>query len=723
MRAFLSHASADAGTALELAKHLLRCLDSVFYFEEYERSSREGFQTAIAEELERCDVLVVLVGRKLASARTAMDSYQIDEAQTFDRINRSRRERRGRVFFVHLRDEAGSPFELPVALNTMSGFPRYDLPEQGEDVFGSRTRVVAARIIACLDRPWRSSDDLPLEPHLFSSEKEIADFFEYKADAGDELYLAPGDAEIHAEMRRKILKGCPSTWPTVQKMPGEIENPINQEILGHYRDPDAEVVVNAQFRKGHNPGLRVPEAGPRKRLRFGRDTDGLKAAILVSGGIAPGTNAVIDGIVQRHRLYAHEGNYRVSVVGIEHGFRGFQPFTSRLLDPNETSRFASTSGSLLPTSRVEALLGDKRHEKLEDIARQLANHEEIDILYVIGGDGSMRAAHALWSIAEELFSKQFLKRRLSVVGVPKTMDNDILWMWQSFGFLSAVEKAREIVQDLSTEVTSNPRACVVQLFGSDSGFVVSHAVLASSVGTCDAALIPEVPFCTHGLADHLIHAIYNRDHPHLRVETRSQRIPSTMVVMAETAIPVDAEDYLHDSNVELRTKERKALEWFDSQRAEGRRIQGRTPDELRDAGMKIVVRGIGKHVSQRHHVYAENANRALPPVDWSSLRLFTSEPRHLLRTIAPNTVDLISAQRLGLLAVDNALAGYTDFMISQWLTEYVLVPLKLVTLGRKRIPEGGMFWKSVLAKTRQPSRMICRDCVNRFQLGSGQRQG
>jgi 6-phosphofructokinase 1 len=79
----------------------------------------------------------------------------------------------------------------------------------------------------------------------------------------------------------------------------------------------------------------------------------------------------------------------------------------------------------------------------------------------------------------------------------------------------------------------------------------------------------------------------------------------------------------------------------------------------------------------------------------------TNEPRHILRAIPPTTSDIIMGQRLGTLAVDNAMAGYTDFMISQWLTEFVLVPLKLVVLGRKRIPQTGMFWKSVLAKTQQ----------------------
>ena len=148
----------------------------------------------------------------------------------------------------------------------------------------------------------------------------------------------------------------------------------------------------------------------------------------------------------------------------------------------------------------------------------------IEVLYVIGGDGSMKAAHALWHHAREKDVK------LSVVSIPKTMDNDILWMWQSFGFLSAVQRAREIIEQLSTEVSSNPRLCVLQLFGSDSGFVVSHSVLASATGQCDAALIPEAPFSMLGLARYLSG----------EVRKRGDRIPHGLIVLAETAIPMDA---------------------------------------------------------------------------------------------------------------------------------------------------------------------------------------
>ncbi len=94
-----------------------------------------------------------------------------------------------------------------------------------------------------------------------------------------------------------------------------------------------------------------------------------------------------------------------------------------------------------------------------------------------------------------------------------------------------------------------------------------------------------------------------------------------------------------------------------------------------------------------------------PAEYWKDFRVITNEPRHLIRSIPPSVTDVIFGERLGALAVDNAMAGYTDFMVSQWLTEFVLVPLKLVVLGRKRVPIDGIFWKSVLSKTGQASSM------------------
>ena len=153
--------------------------------------------------------------------------------------------------------------------------------------------------------------------------------------------------------------------------------------------------------------------------------------------------------------------------------------------------------------------------------------------------------------------------------------------------------------------------------------------------------------------------------------------------MAETAIPRDADKYLDVPEIGLTKAEKAVVKKFVE---DNRRVQGQADDDLRMAGLKMVSRGLELRIKEQGGY-------------WKSFRLFTNEPRHLIQAIEPSCSDVIMAQRLGFLGVDMALAGYEDCMISQWLTEYVAVPLELVVLGRKRIPPQGIFWRSVLAST------------------------
>ena len=323
--------------------------------------------------------------------------------------------------------------------------------------------------------------------------------------------------------------------------------------------------------------LSFPEAGPREYLYFPRRGRQLTVAILVSGGIAPGINAVIDGIVQRHWLYAERHGYAengLMILGLRNGFRAFDNLTANhfLLASShrryvgmggrrlETPNHVNEGGSILGTSRVDELIDlEHREAELAKIIGILAANN-VDILYIIGGDGSMKAAHAIWSMAQTIQTRA--NAPLSVVAIPKTMDNDILWVWQSFGFLSAVEKAREIIEQLNTEVTSNPRLCIAQLFGSDSGFVVSHAVLASGTGHCDLALIPEVEFSMEKIAEYLTRKILNR----------GLHLPHALVVMSETAIPLDAMRYVGapgeepEIDIQLSHEEKAAIREFQAMR-------------------------------------------------------------------------------------------------------------------------------------------------------------
>jgi 6-phosphofructokinase 1 len=542
---------------------------------------------------------------------------------------------------------------------------------------------VAERIIHILrlDNPF----DVPIG-YPFDYEKKIIEAY------------AVGNGEVGPD---KVGQGCPAKWPDVERIGKFVKvNPVGADILGDYRKESAAIVVDTRVgwqepdqSQQQTETLTFPEAGPRERLNYPVG-DHLTVGILVSGGIAPGINAVIESIVNRHTLYRDkhkkkEGtDYALRIRGYLEGFQGFVRRTDNWmpLDSDRVKGLAGQAGAILRTSRAEELLSEdvgQRYDHFMEVITQLWG-ANVQILYVIGGEGSMKAAHAIWKIARDR------NRPISVIGIPKTMDNDILWVWQSFGFLSAVEEARKAILNLHTEARSNPRLSIIQLFGSDSGFVVSHAALAS--GVCDAALIPEVRFrikrcpiekCP-GLG--LSHYIRGR----LQQRLIDQDSPSALIVMAETAIPEDALDYVDDPEIRLFKEEKDAVREFLQRKG---RNPGQTPDELRSAGVKIVSRALFNDI------------RAMKDTNpyWEKYRVFTNEPRHLLRSIAPSVSDVVFGERLGALAVDNAMAGYTDFMVSQWLTEYVLVPLKLVILGRKRVREDGMFWKSVLASTGQDS--------------------
>jgi 6-phosphofructokinase 1 len=516
--------------------------------------------------------------------------------------------------------------------------------------------------------------------------------FDYEKDVIEEYLRGNGRASWE-----KVAEGCPSSWPTVKPLEPWYDNPLNEDEIGKFKDNSARISVDSRLRDVENvPRLPLLEARPRRMLRYPMQDTGpgmLGVGILVSGGIAPGINAVIDGIVKRHTLYAEalrdEFPYELNIQGFAEGFRGFfhAGVQSRRLSVEMVEPFAEHGGSLLGTSRPEELLGDpkQRADCRRRIITRLCDHpgERIHILYVIGGDGSMRAAHALQRTADEM------GKDLAVVGIPKTMDNDILWIWQSFGFLSAVEKAREVILNMHTEVASNPRLGIIQLFGSDSGFVASHAAYSTA---CDLVLIPEDPLTMKQIFRHMSKRLQDR--------LTGQTSPYGLVVMAETALPRDARNYIDDSDVHLSEREKSAVRLFLDQ---GRRVTGQTPDELRTAGLKMISRLLQKNIRDLKPPRPRGAVPPNLPSYWREYRVVTNEPRHLIRSIRPSVSDVIFGERLGTLAVDNAMAGYRDFIVSQWLTEFVLVPLDLVVLGRKRVPIDGIFWKSVRAKTGQPA--------------------
>ncbi|MEQ1860684.1 MAG: 6-phosphofructokinase [Chthoniobacteraceae bacterium] len=678
--AFLSHSSGDSEFVVQVAGYLTRCFGRIYCYEEWQRAG--NVVAKMQEECVESTFLIFFIG-----SATSVSNWQREEVNAAQKLGK-------KFVVVQLPDGDGNRCEVPGWGIFTGNVNAIRVAEKSTEA----ARKAAEEICRRCNLTWQGADGLPAEPNLFSYEKQIIDFY---------VRLRSGkidDPEREAD-REMVLKGCSLHWPTVPRRAEtpSIENKLVPKV-GEARKDDACVRVKA-LESATECGLvdfTFPEAGPREYVCFPKpERDRMKVAVLVVGGIAPGINAVIDGIVQRHYLYATEGGYgpKLDIYGLLNGVEAFKDWDNshRLLVNDsehhkgrnrrlETPQHAHEGGSILGTCRDDELIKEAtRHFELDRVVRRLNDH---DILYVIGGDGGMRLAHAIRSYA--IHAGRTGDRELTVVGIPKTMDNDILWVWQSFGFMSAVEKAREVIEHIHTEVTSNPRLGIVQLFGSVSGFVVSHAVLAGSTPDCYLALVPEVAFKLREVAGYLRGKL-NKHAPLVR----------GLIVMAESALPEDALEVLaelreaqvhsgaHPDPI-LTDAEENAVNAYLQLGKAGKTLSGQTSDHLRTACLKLVSKGL-EFFLKRYSLRKGDG--------WEKLRVVTNEPRHIIRAIPPSCQDIITGRRLGSLAVDNAMAGYTDFMISQWLTEFVLVPLPLVILGRKRIHRDGIFWKSVLAKT------------------------
>lgn len=449
-----------------------------------------------------------------------------------------------------------------------------------------------------------------------------------------------------AILRKALSLGEELHTPVTYIGEAKFKNPVPENRIGRYRSLDSRMCIIAEMdliKQCLERGQEVPsflEAGPREYLYF--DPTKVRIGIVTAGGIAPGLNTVIHSIVSMHcKTYRMERK----AYGFIGGFRGVVEGRYIELDPEMTKEWIHKGGTGLIAGRGE--------RNISAIATRL---EElgVEILYVIGGNGSLTAAYM---IAEEIKNTG---KKIVIAGIPKTMDNDILWVWHSFGFDTAVEEATRFVNAIHDEAKSTGRICLLSLFGRDAGFVAAHAALAS--GLVDVVLIPEIEFNMESLLNHVQRIVQDKDY--------------AVIVVAEGACP---KGYTEDG-VRQELSE-QALEPSD-------RTNPRVAEALRAWKLHSLQIGFEEHFkafrSGRHGV-------------------FVQEPRYLVRAIPANSVDQIYCRRLADLAVHNALAGLTNFVISQWLTEYVLVPLSLVADGHKKIPPGGVFWTTVVSSTGQPS--------------------
>jgi 6-phosphofructokinase 1 len=400
----------------------------------------------------------------------------------------------------------------------------------------------------------------------------------------------------------------------------------------HFADP--RVRVRYQAREGvddlEGVGLLFEKAGPHERIFF--DPSATTAAFVTCGGLAPGLNNAI-----RSGYYELTHNYGVSrVLGIQQGYRG--------LDPNEGLEPIVLSADFVDdiNDMGGTILGSSRGGRDPvDIVDYLESHE-IDILFCIGGDGTQRGAHA---IAREVAKRGGAR---SIVGLPKTIDNDVPFVYQSFGYSTALEEASETLRRAHVEAKGSHNGIgLVKLMGRDAGFIAAGAAIASQES--NFCLVPEVPFPLEGKGGFLE-----------ALERRMLSRHHAVVVVAEGA----------------------GQDLFD-ERFDGTDASGNV--RYRDIGLLLRDR-IREHFRERE----------------IEVHVKYFDPSYSIRSVPPNAMDRILTDRMARNAVHAAMAGKTDVLTGWWNQSSILVPIATAVAERKRMKTDGDMWNAVLSTTGQP---------------------
>jgi 6-phosphofructokinase 1 len=232
-----------------------------------------------------------------------------------------------------------------------------------------------------------------------------------------------------------------------------------------------------------------------------------RIGILTGGGDCPGLNAVIRAVVRKGvNVYGH------AIVGYKDGWRGVLENRTMHLNPDNTSGLLHRGGTILGSSRTNPF---KEEQGVERVKENLAL-EHIDCLITVGGEDTLGVANKLTS------------EDVNVIGVPKTIDNDISATDYTFGFNTAVQICTDAIDRLHSTAESHNRVIVLEVMGRHAGWIATYAGIA---GGADAILVPERPFDMEEVCEHIRHR-------HSRGRTFS------IVVVAEGATPAEGEETL-----------------------------------------------------------------------------------------------------------------------------------------------------------------------------------
>ncbi len=412
--------------------------------------------------------------------------------------------------------------------------------------------------------------------------------------------------------------------------------------VGYFQSDDDLVLLNISlkdFDKYKTPDGRplcLETAGPRKLIYF--DPSKVKAAIVTSGGLCPGINDVIRSLVME--LYYRYGVR--NIIGIKYGFQGLIPrygHDVKELDPDIVQDIHMLGGSILSASR-----GIHDTILIVDALERM----NVTILFCIGGDGTMRGA--------EIITDEILRRnkKISVVGIPKTIDNDLMFIERSFGFDTAIQEAVKVIQCAHVEAKGALNGIgLVKLMGRQSGHIAASAALAQP--DANYVLIPEIPFDLEGEKGFLRvleHRLRDRHH--------------AVILVAEGA----GQDLI-------------------------RRGDGMTVE--RDPSGNIKLFDIGLFLKEQIESYFNKIS--------VETNLKYIDPSYIIRSVTANASDSLYCSILAKYAVHAAMAGKTGMVVGLVNDARVHLPLKAVATKRKVVDPRGNIWMNVLESTGQPVSM------------------
>ena len=368
-------------------------------------------------------------------------------------------------------------------------------------------------------------------------------------------------------------------------------------------------------------------AGPRETIFH--DPAWTRAGIVTCGGLCPGLNNVIKGLVQ---VLWFDYGVR-NIFGIPYGYRGLNPaygYSPMILNPDVVDAIQEDGGTILGSSR-----GNQDAKIMVDTLMRL----NINVLFCIGGDGTLRGAH---DIAEEVKKRH---QPISVIGIPKTIDNDLNLIDRTFGFETAVLSATDVITSAHNEANGAFNGLgLVKLMGRDSGFIAAYAALATTV--VNICLVPEVPFTLDGLFKAL-ESRYSSGKTH------------AVIVVAEGA----------------------GQELFKDQ------------PERKDASGNILKNDIGEFLTRKIKEHFDKVGKEV------NIKYF--DPSYMVRSIPAQGTDAIFCFQLAEAAVHAGMAGKTDMVVGSMNNAFSHVPIEYAVSERKKINPNGALWHAVLGITRQ----------------------